>query len=372
MNTYQQTMFNDLESLIATNEAFFRQEFILDNKIYWIYNYRLASYTDFLASSAIECRGVMFEVKNGQATRLASLPMSKFFNYLENPLTMDVDLNLIERIEHKSDGSLISTYIHDNNIRLKTKGSLFSDQAIAAQQWLNQDNNKPLNDVLYEYAINDFTVNLEFVSPTNRIVLGYPETKLIVLNVRHNSTGKYLNIDSSNVLYPYMDQPIDLTNLDKVEFVNNIPNMLDDIEGFVLKLSNGLWMKVKTDKYKSLHHCKSSVNNPRRLYEVIIDEGIDDIRVMFKDDLLAIKLIDDMQAKVNHLYNHMVKEVEEFYEQNKELDRKEYAIKGQQELDKRYFGLAMLKFQNKDPEYKQYLKSKYKLFGIEDKKTELD
>ena len=108
------------------------------------------------------------------------------------------------------------------------------------------------------------------------------------------------------------------------------------------------------------------MNNPRRLFEAILDEGIDDLRSLFYNDPLAMKTIDQMQVKVDHLYNHMVKVVETYYEHNKQLDRKSYAIKGQQQLDRMYFGLAMNKYVGKPIDYKMYLKSKWKELGLKD------
>jgi T4 RnlA family RNA ligase len=371
MNTDQEQIFNNLELLITENDAFFRQEFILDEKIYWIYNYRLASYTDFLAPSAIEARGIMFEVTNeGKFIRLASRPMQKFWNLNENPNTMDIDLNMIESISNKADGSLISTYIHNNELRLKSKGSLFSDQAIDAMKWLELDENQELKSTLDALTWVDYTVNFEWCSPNNRIVLGYMEPRLIVLNIRDNKSGNYTTINSDNELFQYMDPPVDTKGLSLIDFVNQIPTMQDDIEGFVVKMNDGLWMKIKTQKYLALHHCKDSVNNPRRLFEVIVNEGIDDIRSMFHTDELLIKQIDDMQVFVDNIFNTMVKTVEEFYDANKTLERKDFAIKAQLEVPKLYFGLLMMLYQDKPVDYKSFMIKSYKHFGIKDEKQE--
>lgn len=367
MTNYQQILFNNLEALVVANEAFYRQEFIKDESIYWVYNYRLASYTDFLSPGAIESRGVMYEVDDkGNAIRLAAQPMHKFFNRFENPFTMDVDLSETEvaDIEVKSDGSLISTYLHHDQLFLKTKGSLFSDQAIAAMSWLDQNENKDLKNQLTWYTANNYTVNLEWVSPENRIVLGYQKPQLIVLNVRDRLNGKYKpycpEFDS------YVSPKVDLKGLSSIDFVEQIPDMQDDIEGFVVKMKSGLWMKIKTKKYLSLHKCKDSINNPRRLFEAIVDEGVDDIRSIFYEDTWLMNTIDEMQKKVDHIFNHMVKIVEEFYETNKHLDRKEYAIAGQKEVEPLYFGLVMAKYLDRPTDYKEFMKSKFKYFGIKD------
>lgn len=370
MNAFQDILYQDLVHLVASDEAFYFQDFTHEGKTYRIFNYRLASYTDFLAPNALECRGVMFEVDaEGQAIRLASLPMEKFFNLNENPSTMNLDLLQVESIEHKVDGSLMSTYMHNGQLRLKSKGSLFSDQALAAMKWLDKPENVYFKQLLTDFAANDYTVNLEWLSPDNRIVIGYMTSCLKVLNVREHDLGHYADpwIFRS---WGWLVDTVDLNGINPVEFVASIPKMQNDIEGYVVILKSGQRVKIKTEKYLSLHHAKDSVNNPRRLFEAVVDEGIDDLRSLFATDPVAMAMIDEMQLRVDKLYNHMVKLVETFYEVNKFLDRKDYAIKGQAELEQKYFGLAMNKYLQKPVDYKGFLKAKFKLFGIVDTSTE--
>lgn len=358
--------------LVEKNEAFYFADQTLGGRIYRIFNYRLASYTDFLIPSAMECRGHTFEVNplDGNVVRLAALPMSKFFNLNENPSTMNLDLLKIKEIQTKADGSLMSTYIHPTNnqygeeLRLKSKGSLSSDQAVAAMKWL--DTQPDFKDMLWLMTGAGYTVNLEWCSPEHRIVLGYMEPHLKVLNARSIKTGEY---KTHNYLVGVFGEDRVIKNVetqDPVAFVASIPEMLDDIEGFVVTLDSGIRFKIKTLKYLSLHHAKDSINNPRRLFEAILDEGIDDLRSLFYTDPVAIMMIDEMQKKVDHLYNHMVNLVETFYDTNKHLERKDYAIKGQQELERMFFGLAMNRYLGKDPEYKIWMKKHYRDFGIKD------
>ena len=141
---------------------------------------------------ALYARGVMFEVQKTEdgvrPIRLASLPMPKFFNLNENPFTMGLDLSEIDRIEVKSDGSLMSSYIHKGRLMLKSKGSLFSEQAIDAMLWLDRPENDRLRNLIKEKTEQGITVNLEWVAPWNRVVLSYREPRLIVLNTIDNST----------------------------------------------------------------------------------------------------------------------------------------------------------------------------------------
>jgi T4 RnlA family RNA ligase len=384
MNTYQTNLYNNLMNLVATNEAFYFQDFKHEDVTYRIFNYRLASYTEFLLPAAIECRGTMFEVKHIQRedfnvaqdgivtpivdtvmVRLAAIPMEKFFNLNENPLTMDLDLSLIEEIQEKADGSLMTTYMHGNELRLKSKGSIASEQCIAAMEFLKDPKNRYLRSYLKAWTENNWSINLEWCSPIHRIVLGYPEPSLRVLNARYVIDGHYA--ETLGALIDYMVERVKTD--DKVMFVNAIKTMTG-VEGYVVRLQSGQRVKIKCDWYLSLHHAKDSVNNPRRLFEVILDEGIDDVRSMFYDDKGAIALIDAMQQKVDHIYNSMVKEVETFYETNKHLDRKSYAIKGQAEVTPLYFGLVMNKYQGRAIDYKGFLKGEWKRLGFKDESVQ--
>lgn len=366
MNTLQLQLFHDLRSLIKTNEAFYSQKFENNGHIYEIFNYRLASYSDFLLPGALECRGVMFEVNaEGNPVELKVLPMEKFFNLYENPFTMDVDLTQVDEILLKADGSLMSTYVEDGELKLKSKGSIFSEQCIAAMNWLET---KPeFKQSLHNLTLQGYTVNLEWCSPIHRIVIGYSYDHLKVLNARNRFDFQYAN---RQLLLDYFGEEnvIELVSPDNpVEFVNSIPDMQDNIEGYVIRLKNGQRIKIKTKKYLSLHYVKDSVNNPRRLFEAIVDETVDDLRSMFYDDPITIAKIDDMQQKVDHIYNSYVKLVEDFYQANKNLDRKNYAIKGQQEIRPEWlFSRAMNMYLGKDPDWKSFLKSKYKELGFND------
>lgn len=380
MNEFQLKLWNELSALVGSNEAFYFQDFNLDRKTYRIFNYRLASYSDFLLPSALECRGIMFEVGseqllttifNAHPIRLASLPMEKFFNLNENPITMNMDLSQIKRIELKADGSLMSTYVHNNILRLKSKGSLFSEQALAAMLWLQK---KPFFTAdIADLAHRGYTVNLEWCSPEHRIVLGYMEPHLKVLNVRNNENGHYLSHEQVKNHFIDSDLVIEaIETEDFVQYVKDLPSQ-QNIEGVVIVFNNGQKVKAKTEWYLSLHHAKDSVNNPRRLFEAILDEGIDDLRSMFASDPLAIKIIDEMQIKVDHIYNAMVKMVEDYHEQNKHLDRKTYAIQGQEHFKGTlYFGLAMNKYTGKEMNYKEFLKGKWKELGLKDTSVEKD
>lgn len=367
MNPRQRELFENLENLVKNNEAFYRQQFELDGQLYWIYNYRLASYTDFMQPDAIECRGIMFQVHaEGYPLRLASMPMEKFFNLNENPLTMNLDLHRVVDVELKADGSLISTYLHNGEVRLKSKGSIFSEQCLHAMDFLNLPENAEFKAQLDWAARCGWTVNMEWCAPQHRIVIGYIEPRLTVLNVRNMADGKYVSVWE----YPWASE-IRARYIDRVDFghapsfVQSIPEM-EGIEGYVARFDNGLRVKIKTKWYLALHHSKDSINSDRRLYEAVLSEATDDLRAMFYEDALVIQRITQMEQYVERIYNHLVNQVDTFYEQNKHLERKDYAILGQKLLDKLYFGLAMKKYLGQEVNYKDFMIAKWKEFGVKD------
>lgn len=370
---YQKDLYNNLMNLVASSEAFYYTDVEYANSIYRIFNYRLASYTDFLRPGALECCGTMFELEDGKAFRLAALPMEKFFNYKENSMVMDVDFSQTKRIMEKKDGYLVSSYLNINSnssiVRLKSKGSLESKQCTKAMIWLNDKDNDELRSHIYKLTRAGYTVNMEWCAPYNRIAIGYEEPHLTILNVRNNVDGEYIYKENSLVsscnafMNAWVDEIKDITNVD--DFVFTIPH-LENIEGYVIELNDSKKVKLKTNWYLTRHKVKDSVNSPRKRYEAVIDEATDDMRSLFFDDNVALTLIDEMEKKVYTIYNHHVDMVERFYERNKHLSRKDYAILGQNELPQYAFSLAMSKYLGKDVDYKAWMKKHWKTFGIKD------
>ena len=328
-----QELFTNLMGLAAKSEAFYHQDQVGDDgKTYRIFLYRLGSYTDFLLPGAIESRGIMFRHnEENEVWELVSRPMTKFFNWKENPFTMEVDLSKIQYATVKEDGSLISTYSDmDWGLSLKTKGSLRSEQAVAAMNWLYQKEMTPFRKILKEMDRSGWTVNMEWTSPLNRIVISYQVDKLIVLNARHRLTGVYMEREMLEGLIP-AEYLVPITDL-----------MVEDVaaahgtEGLVAFFGNGAYpvefMKVKADAYQILHRLKDGVNQPHALFEAVINEAIDDLRASFAEDKAVQLMISTMEELVAAPFNHFVKVTTDLYEKNKHLDKKNFAITMQAEL----------------------------------------
>jgi len=378
LNLRQIELFNNLMKLTSESEAFFYKDFPwrdhdTDTRFYRIFNYRLASYTEWLRPDALECRGHTFEVdRAGNPIRMCCWTPNKFFNVGENPMTENLDFNDPKQVMIKMDGSLISSFTHFGRLILKSKGSLTSDQAIDSLKWINRVENLAFKSELERMSsVYGYTVNMEWVSPNNRIVIGYDEPRLVVLSVRDNYDGRYVSKDhlSDLGMKETLARWVETLDVhDPIQFVKDIAGM-SGIEGFVIELASGQFVKTKTAAYLALHKTKDSINSPRRLYEVVLSETSDDLKAMFHDDALVVRQIVEMEEKVFKLYDHLCARVEGFYESNKSLQRKDYAIKGQSELNSMEFGLAMSLFSGKNVDFKDFMKKKWKEFGIKDEEV---
>lgn len=330
-------LYDNLMKLCAESEKgkFFYTDFVspFETK-FRIFSYNYASYSDWLLDDALECRGIMFEMDADGPVRIAARPMEKFFNLGENPLTMDINMDEVALVMTKADGSLVSTYMDQTNIAFKSKGSIKSSQAAEALQVFKQEHRIAFRERVTEITEAGYTCNMEYVAPTNRIVLPYQERDLILLNVRHNETGEYIpyhDLFKDAALRPFLVEAYDPATIENVRDMK-------EIEGFVYELVDGRKFKVKTEWYCALHHTKDSVNNNQRLFEVVVAGGADDVIAMFTGDDYAREKVNAFTiAHLDYLSNTLGL----LLDAQKQLagkDRREFAIKGQ-ELCKPYPGL---------------------------------
>jgi T4 RnlA family RNA ligase len=347
MSTNPFQLYDQLMQLTLTGDAFFFKDFPADDpeRMYRIFNYRLASYSDFCKPGALECRGTMFLVdRKGNFDDLVCRPPKKFFNLGENPFTENLDLTNLGMVMRKEDGSLMSTYLHTNGeLRLKSKGSTGSTQANDAMAYLKTQ--PALLADLRFLASRDFTVNLEWCAPWNRIVVGYQQPTLIGLSIIDMQTGTVYDGES-------MIDDLGLAGLSEfwVEQYQYSGDLLDAIEkmtgdeGVVAMTSKGVFFKLKCPWYLALHRNKDNVSNTRALIELILSEQIDDLKVLFTDDQAVLDKINAYEKSISSVYNHTCSVVESFHDRHHALDRKEYAIAAKAEYTDWVFNVQMSRY----------------------------
>jgi len=362
LNEYQLTLFADLSALVSGNSSFFSKDVTINGTIYRMFNYRIVSYDDFTAPNALNCRGTMFEISiDGMPVRLASLPTEKFFNLYENPLTIGLDLSKIVNVTNKLDGSMVSSYMHNGVLSLKTKNSLDSDPAIAALKWLKQPEHTCFLDEIVKMEELGHTVIMEWCSNENQIVLNYDAPALSVLAIRNHSDGSYVDIET--VYFPairkYWVATLDISNQEQFD---NIIDHATDMEGIVVLFESGQRVKVKSKWYVNIHTIIFSVESNKALFIATIDQRIDDIKSLFYTNTKLLDRINNMEKHVQSIYNNVVELVEEFHESNKHLARKEYAILLKETLIKEQFDLAMRHYLGDNVDYKRYFIKYYRIY----------
>jgi RNA ligase len=316
-----------------------------------------------------ECRGIVFATAAGVVT---GRPLHKFFNVNEREETRveNIDWTKVTRVMDKRDGSMIHTVRTRDGLGLKSKKSFDSDVAQSATLWLDSESNSRIKDMCEDIMMNNLTAIFEWTSPDARIVLVYPEKKLTLLHVRHNVTGAYLAYDELLKLRDYYGvevvEQVTEFNVNGGKF--NIEKMLDavktreGVEGWVIQFQNGNMVKVKTDWYMLRHRAMTFVRE-RDIVELVLAEGLDDMKAMLVGDGIDITEILAIEASVVSDLNLLSKVVIGTVEEDSHLPRKSFAIKYKEHP---HFGLLMAQFIGKEPDFKAYfernmLREKYTL-----------
>ncbi len=341
------TLYNNLKALTLDEATpFYSSIQVASNtEVYEIFSYHFTDRDSWGKPDALEARGIMFEVdhKTMEPIRLAARPMPKFFNEEETVVEYSDPVYAM----NKADGSLISSYADQRgDIKLKSKTSIASDYALLAMELLDAD--AELKDWVTACDRVGYTVNMELVSPDPkfRIVLHYAETKLIVLNVRHRETGKYM---FDNIPKKYFAGTVSLEKLKNLENETNI-------EGYVVIDINDNWYKKKCGWYLTRHRAKDFVNRPDAFIELVLKDEADDVFSLLADQPEILKEMEELQHAVVEKSNRIINTVSEYWIYNYKLDRKEYAIKGKADLSPLEFPLAMKYYTTgTEPDWNKFL-----------------
>jgi len=217
----------------------------------------------------IEARGIIFNTLTGQ---IVCRPMSKFFNLGERPDTSIERLPDCSYIVYeKLDGSCGNAYLSDGQIMIATPGSMESDQAIWATEWLRLH-------LEYEYNTQPFKLELEKCTPVFEIiwpdnpgsnVVNYGDrTELVLLTIRMHTGQEIMPhmVDAFAEKYGF-SRPLTYNHV--------LSNDMDDTirkneEGYVIYYPTvGMRVKVKSSLYKMLHKMLNQIS-PKGIVDLIM------------------------------------------------------------------------------------------------------
>lgn len=233
-------------------------------KISWDDGFVLFKYnqinSDFNEPICLEARGLILDsLDNFRVVRMA---FKKFFNLGEG-YAAHIDWNTAVATE-KIDGSIMSVWYARGEWRLSTNGTIdaFKTELPEASPYRSFgdlfESVLPLSTFENYHKRRCWT--FELVSPYNKIVIGYPKTKVYLLSVRNMDTLEELDLDAVEMIADAngiaTPQRYDLNN--EADYRQLVEQMPEGHEGIVVRDADGQRVKIKTLLYFQLHKAKNN------------------------------------------------------------------------------------------------------------------
>jgi RNA ligase len=306
-----------------------------------IYNYsRECQYNGNWDRYTLACRGLVLDTEGNVIAK----PFPKFFNYEEikddkyahcegcrksgmiNCGYFDecggwemrsVIPNENFEVYEKMDGSLGIFFYYDGEWHMATRGSFTSEQAIKGMEIAKRLNYDKICVIGYTYLF-------EIIYPENRIVVDYgKEERLVLLGVMNKRGEEFpyeeMADEGWDIVMKYKTWGEDWETLKKEISKNN--------EGYVIRFSGGMRMKIKGDEYVRLHRILTNFST-KDIWELLRNnEQLEPFleRVPDEFDAWVKEVVRDLVVR----YENIEKDYYEIYTNLKaqNLDRREFADK---------------------------------------------
>ncbi len=294
-----------------------------------------SDFFDLYNSLYLECRSVVFDIMGEHGVDIVLAPQPKFFNVNENEKWSDevvrqkIDKAVKVEISNKLDGS-------NQNYRWYN-GAIVG----AGSQALDPDDSWRLADgynlLTSEYkemmkAYPNYTFMFEYISPKNIIVVNYTKEQegLYLFGMRNVYTGKQLTYDEVlEIGHKYSVKCTDVYNNSYDEILDSVDDYTcNEKEGWVIGLmdKNGdiFKAKLKTTDYVLMHKAVTKLVSPKFIIEAINEGRWDDAYA--KVPIGVKDIANDIAKKVYRYMAVIDAQVEEYYVQYQDLDRKDFMI----------------------------------------------
>jgi hypothetical protein len=319
-----------------------------------------------------ECRGsILYHSQNGW--KYVARPFNKFFNLGEGfcPLFNESDFNQVINqlaIFEKVDGSCIILYHNPitNNWQASTLGSIPTGNVGDFPYSFSTlfFNTLGLQPSQLDFLDTNYTYIFELACAENRIVAKYPQNQVVLLAVRHNEYGTYVDplddivIDllshgANSIRLPWkkMLYELDIKTQDDLKYWVNTKGMeeiekdgVEYSEGFVIYQGNKPIAKVKNNKYVNLHSVGGG--DLKHTRNVIIDSffnhTLDDIYPVLVDSMK--EFAKELETKLANLLSQ-TQEAESTLRSMSFQTQKDYALAVQKHAPKMFWSYF---FQYKD------------------------
>lgn len=226
--------------------------------------------SDFNEEICKEARGLILDSQdNFKVVRFA---FKKFFN-LDESYAAHIDWDTAIATE-KIDGSIMSVWYARGKWHLSTNGVIDAFKAELGGVGPYKTFGELFESILPLSTFKNYNKHrcwtFELVSPYNKVVIDYPETKVYLLSVRNMDSLEELNLnviemlaDANGIAAP---KRYELNN--EADYRKLVEEMPEGHEGIVVKDAMGRRVKIKTPLYFQLH---KMVNNGHITLEKAID-----------------------------------------------------------------------------------------------------
>jgi RNA ligase len=235
-----------------------------------------------LAAIRRECRGLLFN-KDGS---IMARRLHKFFNVNERDETQFgvIDFSKPHVILEKLDGSMITPVITDAGIRWGTKMGI-TDVSMGAELFVATH---PEYEQFARWCQSmRLTPIFEWCSRKQRIVVDYPEDRLVLIALRGTVTGEYKQYCDLVVLG-------DKFNIEVVKTYEgtaaNMSHLMDEtksaegLEGYIIRFDDGHMLKIKGEWYLRIHKTKDNLTHEKNVVDLLITEKMDDAKAFMMDE----------------------------------------------------------------------------------------
>lgn len=325
-------------------ESFFGKTETVDGVTFSMFSYRLPSYGDFVDAgkngiNGFELRGLTFmHPTNDNKEYIRYLMLHKFFNVNQTEVTLEKNLtDEIVSVYEKLDGSMIRFIeLPGGKIVAKTKMAFESPQAISATKWLHDHPN--LLEIVRSTLRNRIVLIFEWLSPDNQIVVPHAQRTLRLLQARDEITGEYLDIQH----YEF-EKAREIIPTPSLEDLLQMAKTTKDEEGWVVRFANGLFIKVKTEWYTSLHKLFSGFK-PRDIAQMVIEEKADDLFGIIAESHPMFASATKIYEQLTHYVNSEFRKIIDIartasFSKDSNTGRKEFAQKYRTHP---FFGIIMI------------------------------
>lgn len=225
--------------------------------------------SDFNEEICCEARGLILEEGTWKVVRMA---FKKFFNLGES-FAAKIDWDSAVASE-KLDGSIISVFYYDGKWRIATNSTIDAFKAEINGVGPYKTFGELFESVLPLSTFANYNKHrcwtFELVSPYNKVVIDYPETKVYLLSVRDMDSLEELCLDAVEMIADAngltVPKRYNLNN--EADYRKVVEQMPEGHEGIVVRDVNGERVKIKTLLYFEMHRAK---NNGVITLERIVD-----------------------------------------------------------------------------------------------------